>query len=148
MWLNELILVWNRNGESASSWKMPHWMFTAAKSFFPLRSISLSCFQSLPWWTLWFCLISCTFFDFILSGFARPYRRPFLSSLHTLRMCWSMYCRSPVLIFFLSWNQFCFSGNSPRWWILHRHGLAFSNLVFFSVLLLLLFTHYSFSHQR
>ena len=108
VWLNGIIAIRNSNDDSTSPWKMPLWIFTADKFFFP--SSSQFHFPWLPWWSLWFCRISCTFSDELLSRIVGPYHRPFSFSIHTmttffrlvllsLRMHWLVYSKSLFPLF-------------------------------------------------
>ena len=123
MWLSGIIAIRNSNDNSASPWNIPHWTFTSAK-LFPLvvnSTLQASMFFSKNFMTssdILFILRHCITH---LEGqgcmpkasllLTHSIARFFHLDLLSLRMCWSIYCKSSVTLVPLRHNL-CSSGNS------------------------------------
>ena len=72
MGLSGIIAIINSNGDSASPWNIPLWIFALAKLFL-LQSISLSRFPGFFDQVYDFIWYFVPFWDSLLSSFVRPY---------------------------------------------------------------------------
>ena len=122
LWLSGIFAITNSNSDSASLWKIPHWILTSAKPFPPVSST----FQVFMIFSI-NCMASSNIF-YILGLFiillCRTISNEFLKSIHaiakflrhillSLRMYWLIYSSSLVPLVPLL-HPFCSSWNNTR----------------------------------
>ena len=61
MWFSDIMAIMNGSGDRASPWKTPLWIFVSAKLFPPAVNSTLQFFMFFFRWSLWLCVIFCTF---------------------------------------------------------------------------------------
>ena len=123
MWLSGNLAITNSNCDSASHWNMPRWIFTFA-DLFPrvvncTFSVSMAFLMNIMTssgiiFILRQCNIQiCGTISWAFLSYIQAIARFFRHVLLSLRMCWSIYCSSPVFPVSL-WYLFFSSEKSPR----------------------------------
>ena len=77
LWLSGFITITNSNGDSASSWNIPPWIFSSAKLLPPAVNYTLQVFT--VFLIKFMTLKTCTLWGSLLSSLVGPYHMPVYS---------------------------------------------------------------------